>query len=173
MKGVHMHKNEKIPGFYEKVYAKKHIAALLMISGYASVLVTAVIFAVRLIQLMCSDMILALRFLTAAFVPFLLVSVLRYVINSERPYEFYHFKENGLPVPKKKLGKSFPSRHVFSAFLIGTLLLPNAAFAGAVVLILGLLLAVSRVLLGIHFIRDTAVGALLGIVSGLIGMLIL
>ncbi len=168
-----MQKNEGIPDVYKKIYTKKNIAPLLKISGYASVSVTAVMFIGRLVQLMCSDILSAFRFLIAAFVPFLLVSILRHVINSERPYELYRFKENGLPVPKKKLGKSFPSRHVLSAFLIGTLLLADIAWAGITVMIFGLILAVSRVLLGIHFARDTVSGALLGVVSGLIGMLVL
>ena len=34
------------------------------------------------------------------------------------------------------------------------------------------ILAVSRVLLGIHFIRDVVCGALVGVVSGVIGIVI-
>ena len=35
---------------------------------------------------------------------------------------------------------------------------------------MGLALAASRVLLGIHFIRDVLCGALVGVISGLIGI---
>ena len=44
---------------------------------------------------------------------------------------------------------------------------------GIAAIILGVYLAVERVLLGIHFVKDTAVGAVIGAISGLIGILIL
>ncbi len=99
--------------------------------------------------------------------PFILLSLVRRFISAPRPAELY---PELLEYPiRKSGGGSFPSRHVFSAFLIGTLLLVPIAALGGVVLSLGVLLAVSRVLLGKHFIRDVIAGAALGAVSGALG----
>lgn len=102
--------------------------------------------------------------------PFIAVSVSRVLIKAPRPEELISFEDCGLKAPGKK-GKSFPSRHVFSAMLIGTLLLGDIVWLGAIVLLLGVVLAVSRVLRGIHFIRDVIAGALIGVAAGAIGLL--
>lgn len=102
--------------------------------------------------------------------PFIAVSVARVLIKAPRPEELISFEECGLTPPGKK-GKSFPSRHVFSAMLIGTLLLGDIVWLGAIVLLLGIVLGVSRVLRGVHFIRDVLAGALIGVVAGAIGLL--
>ena len=100
---------------------------------------------------------------TSLFVGFVLVSLVRKAIDAPRPYELYDFYEDK---PKEREGRSFPSRHAYSAFSIAT-----AAFAlhpvfGASFILLAALMCASRVLLGIHFIRDVACGALLGIIAG-------
>jgi membrane-associated phospholipid phosphatase len=100
--------------------------------------------------------------------PFVLVTLLRRVIDLKRPYEVYGFYEEP---PKDKKGRSFPSRHAFSAFSIGTLALRFLPIAGASVLFCGVLLSVSRVLLGKHFPRDVIAGALIGIATSVLGML--
>ena len=42
-----------------------------------------------------------------------------------------------------------------------------------ILFLFGILLSVCRVLLGMHFIRDVLTGALVGILSGVIGILVL
>ena len=116
------------------------------------------------------EYLVCLRVAVAAAVPFVLVTVLRAAFNAPRPYEVYDFYT--MP-PREKKGHSFPSRHVFSLFLIATLLARFYPLPAAVLFVLGICLCVCRVLLGIHFIRDVAAGALLGVVSGLVGLLIL
>lgn len=103
-------------------------------------------------------------------IPFVLVSLLRHFINAPRPYELYGFYNTP---PKNKRGRSFPSRHAFSAFAIGTLLCAYIPALGVIILFLGLILCALRVLLGIHFVRDVLAGALIGIISSLIGLLII
>ena len=113
---------------------------------------------------------LLLKSILVPFVSFVVLSVARHYINAPRPYE----KIEGL-VPlynKKTVGKSFPSRHTFSGFVIGTVALFFNLHIGAEVLVLSLVLAVCRILCGVHYLRDTIVGALFGIASGLIGMLL-
>ena len=56
------------------------------------------------------------RFVAVTAISFILVSIVRRFINSERPYTMYDFKPI---IEKNKKGESMPSRHVFSAFIIG------------------------------------------------------
>ncbi len=99
-------------------------------------------------------------------ISFVLVSVIRHFINAERPYTKYGF----IPlVPKEKKGDSMPSRHVFSAFVIGMAFLHMNIALGIIILIIGCLMAVIRVIVGVHFPRDVIAGAVIGILSGIIG----
>lgn len=107
--------------------------------------------------------------LVAAGAPFVLVTLFRHLVNAPRPYETYDFYQTP---PKNKCGKSFPSRHVFSGFVIATLAFAYSLPLALVMLGFAVILAVSRVLLGIHFIRDVVCGALVGVVSGVIGIVI-
>ena len=149
-----------------KVYGKPWLVLLLKAVSALTVLAAAAAFiAMGTLAYLESAVILA-EYLAILALPFISVSLIRKQINAPRPYELYGFPEK----PPHKGGGSFPSRHVFSAFLIGTLgLFLSPLFV--ILLILGVSLAISRVLLGIHFIRDTVAGALLGSVSALIGVL--
>ena len=92
------------------------------------------------------------------------------MIDAPRPYELYDFYENK---PKEREGRSFPSRHAYSAFVIATIAFAYSIPLGIGLVLLGIALAVSRVLLGIHFIRDVVCGAIVGVISGLIGIFFL
>jgi membrane-associated phospholipid phosphatase len=105
-----------------------------------------------------------------ALIPFVAVTVIRQLINAPRPYELYDFYEKK---PKEKKGRSFPSRHVYSASVISVLTVFVYPILGGVMVFLTLVLAILRVLLGIHFIRDVVCGALIGAGAGLLGVLIL
>ena len=108
--------------------------------------------------------------LLSAFVGFVLVSLMRRLINAPRPYELYTFYEEK---PKEREGRSFPSRHVYSAFAIATLTFFVSNIIAVILIVLALAMCVCRVLLGIHFIRDVVCGALIGVIAGLVGLLIL
>lgn len=94
----------------------------------------------------------------------LAVTLLRNLINRKRPYE-----DGGItPVlVKNKHGNSFPSRHVASAFVIGTVFLPYCLWAGVAVLLSGVLLGYIRFAAGIHYPSDLLVGAAVGTLFGL------
>lgn len=97
----------------------------------------------------------------APFVGFIAVSVFRYIINRPRPYEKFDMPP---VIPKDTLGRSFPSRHVFSAFIIAfTVLICSPAasplwFTGILLAVLAAIIACVRVISGVHFISDV-VGA--------------
>ena len=152
------------------VYENKKLVFLLKTVSLFAVAVSALSFAADVSFLYVKEgFAQALCLLLAAGIPFVAVSIFRIVINAKRPYEYYTFYEKK---PKEKLGRSFPSRHVFSVFIIGVLTFKVCVIGGSVLLALGFLLGAARVLLGIHFLRDVIAGALCGAFGGLVGLLI-
>lgn len=105
----------------------------------------------------------------AAMVGFVFVTVFRAILDKPRPYEVYDFYEIK---PAEREGKSFPSRHCFSAFIIATLLIALNIPTAVAVYFLAIIISVCRVLTGIHFVRDVLAGALMGIAFGIVGILL-
>lgn len=152
-----------------RVYHSKDASAMLKTASNVCSVIGAAVFALMLAFLAFLDPLLSLRFAVCAAVPFVIVTVLRKLINAPRPYELYDFY---IEKPKDKKGQSFPSRHVFSAFVIATLAWELSPILSLILMLVGAVLAVSRVLLGLHFVRDVLAGCLIGVVSGIIGILI-
>lgn len=99
-------------------------------------------------------------------VGFCSVSVWRQAHSAARPYEDH---PELFPVPpKEKEAHSFPSRHAFSAFAIGTAALAASPWISLCMLALALVQAVCRVALGIHYIKDVAAGGAVGVLTGLV-----
>lgn len=169
---------ETLPGGYTpktdyervllRVYEDRRTATVLKVASLSIVAVTVLAFIVRLLELFVSDHLLLLETLIITGVPFIALSVMRVLVDAPRPYELLPFYEKR---PKGKCGRSFPSRHVFSVFVIGAVIMPSSILLGSMLLVLGACLAIFRVLLGIHFIRDVVAGALMGAVSGAVGLL--
>jgi len=106
------------------------------------------------------------RVLLTPAISFVLVSLVRQYIYAPRPYEVSDF----VPIINKKTkGKSFPSRHVFSVFVIATTLYYIFKPLGIILMLAGVLLAILRVIGGVHFPKDVVVGAIIGILSGVLG----
>jgi membrane-associated phospholipid phosphatase len=108
----------------------------------------------------------ALRCILVPGLSFVLLSLYRSVRNAKRPYEVLDIHPL---IHKDTRGHSFPSRHVFSAFVIAMTFLWIYPPAGAPLLALGMVTALCRVLGGVHWPRDVIAGALLGTAAGLIG----
>lgn len=66
-----------------------------------------------------------------------------------------------------------PSRHVFSAFIIGMAYLYVSIPMGIVIMMIGVLLATVRVIAGVHFPKDVIAGAAIGIILGIIGFYVI
>lgn len=110
------------------------------------------------------------RILFVPAISFILLSLFRKCFNAPRPYEVLDIQ----PIIKKDTrGKSFPSRHVFSAFVIAMTLYYISVPIGIFIMLLGLIIAIVRVLGGIHFPKDVIVGGIIGILCGIIGWNIL
>lgn len=109
------------------------------------------------------------RVLITAGASFVLVSLFRSFFNAPRPYEVLDI----VPlISKDTKGKSFPSRHVFSIFVIAMCFCYISLPIGIVLLAAGALLAAVRVIVGVHFPRDVIAGAVIGILAGVIGLYI-
>lgn len=110
---------------------------------------------------------LLLRSILVPTAGFLICTVLRRWINAPRPYE-------ALNIPsithKDTIGQSFPSRHAACGAVIAVTALWSLPGLGWMLLAVSLLIPVSRVLAGVHFIRDVLAGWLLGAAVGFIGM---
>ena len=93
---------------------------------------------------------------------FVVGTALRAAINRPRPYTKYGF----VPLfPKDKTGQSMPSRHCFSAAAIAAAVWYVLPPLGAVLAVLAVIIAVSRVVTGVHFVSDVLVFAVAGRVA--------
>jgi len=108
---------------------------------------------------------------------FIFCSILRRCINRKRPFAVTG--EEPL-IEKKNEGRSFPSRHAFSAFVIGLTILflsislnmTVGVIVGIVILILGAMICHLRVLAKIHYPSDVIFGACFGAVWAVVGLIV-
>lgn len=153
-----------------RVYRDEGLSEILRVASLFIVALTVYAFFVHLLRMLEPAPLAVIELLIITGVPFAALSVMRRLINAPRPYELLEFYEKK---PKGKSGCSFPSRHVFSVFVIASVIVPTNIALGITLFILGAVLGAMRVLLGVHFIRDVVAGALIGAVSGAIGLLTL
>lgn len=157
----------------KRVYASAKKARFLSILSQAAVMLTVLCYGCLMYFGFAESTVRGFTVLALTALPFGVLSIIRRLLPSRRPYELYDFPSLGIPVPKDKKGSSFPSRHVFSAFIIGGILIPFSPILGGVTLALGIGIALCRVLLGIHFLRDVVAGAIAGAFAAIIADLIL
>lgn len=106
---------------------------------------------------------LLLPCIIAPAIGFALVSLLRRALNMPRPYEALDID----PIIRKDTrGRSFPSKHVFSSFCIASCWMSWCEPAGFALLAAACCIAAIRVVGGVHWPRDVAAGAVLGLVCG-------
>ena len=86
---------------------------------------------------------------------FLFVTALRLIING-KPSVFH----------KTTKGKSFPSRHTASAFIIAMAFLSVNLRLGIFALVVAVMIEFSRILAGAHYVHDVVAGSLISIIAG-------
>ncbi|MDO4486735.1 MAG: phosphatase PAP2 family protein [Bacillota bacterium] len=99
-------------------------------------------------------------------ISFIIVSVFRKMYDAPRPYVVF---DTPSVIKKETLGKSFPSRHIFSIFIIASTVFRFFPTAGVLLGTAGVVMAASRVLGGVHFPKDVIAGAVVGIIFSVIG----
>ena len=97
-------------------------------------------------------------------ISFAAVSGFRRIYCARRPYEIWNIP----PILHKETkGNSFPSRHVFSIYMIGMTYEAMLPGFGVPFFAAGILLALIRVVGGVHFIKDVVCGAGIAVLCGL------
>jgi len=94
---------------------------------------------------------------------FILVSIIRKITNTPRPFVVLNIEPL---VRRKKSGESFPSRHVLSVSIIAVSFFYINPWIGVFMSVIAVLIAVIRVLSGVHFIKDVVVGAFISYLIG-------
>lgn len=152
----------------KNIYNSPGKMKLCKIISAVSAYVAAAFFGVQLLMhLLSADFVIAAAAAGSAALGFVLVTVMRKIINLPRPYEVYSFYD--APSRDKK-GESFPSRHCYSASVIAVLGWLVSPLVTVAVGLLTLLIAITRVVTGIHFVRDVLCGIALGLLFGGAGL---
>lgn len=132
---------------------------------YITVIVYLIFLIYGFLQIPEDKGLLLYRSILIPGVSFIIVSVYRKLLSAPRPYEVYGFT----PALKKDTkGKSFPSRHVFSIFIVAFTVFQVFPVAGAVICVQGFLLAIIRVVGGVHFIKDVVAGFFMALIISIV-----
>lgn len=148
---------------YTKVYEKPCYVRILKLFSHFCEVLFAFALGLSLFDAYRASKALALSFFGLSFLSFIIITVVRRVVNAPRPADLFPELEF---LKGRKHSPAFPSRHTFSAALIAVLALRFSTFFGIALLLLSLLLGASRIALGKHFPRDVVCGWLLGTLSG-------
>lgn len=143
---------------------------LLLAAKYLPVILAAT-YGIGAIWLCKERSVYLLRYLLVPAAVFLGVSILRSAINRPRPYDQLGYEP--LAPAKRGKGKSFPSRHTASAFIIALALLTLSPVVGIAALTVACLIGASRVLTGVHYPSDVLTAVVFPVVLGIFGFWIL
>lgn len=151
---------------YAAVAARPPLICLLRAANAVGVLLMAGIYGALLLALWLKPDPLRISAVVIPLTGLVLVSLLRRVIDAPRPYALLGVTP---PMPHRGDGQSFPSRHLFSCAVITMIVLRSWPLWGVLLLLVTLLMAVIRVVGGVHWLRDVTFGVLLGVLSGALG----
>lgn len=129
-----------------------------------------IVYPVLLAALLCVRREHFLKTLLVPFLSFAAVTVFRKLCNAKRPYEVWNVKPL---IPKETMGNSFPSRHVFSIYMIAMAAGYSCPPLAVVLAAAGVFLAAVRVVARVHFVKDVLAGALLAVGCGVLGFYII
>lgn len=159
---MNRNKYEIITSFFKNNKAAN--TALKIIYKYLPMLIF-ILYPIGIVWVFFKQSEIFLQFVLVPLSVFLMVTALRKLINEQRPYEKYGIE----PVfAKNTKGKSMPSRHTASAFIISMAMLRINLYLGIGFLAVSFVIMISRVLAGVHYIRDVIVGMAISIVIGYI-----
>lgn len=132
--------------------------------AYYFPLLTFILYPCLILYLIFNQSSLLLESIIKPLTAFLLVTILRKIINRPRPYE----RMNIQPLFGHKKGESFPSRHAVSAFIIALICFHIHFYLGIIVLVIAILISLSRILCGVHYASDVVAAILIAIIVDII-----
>lgn len=103
-----------------------------------------------------------IKFLCYPALDLILVTLLRKWLNQPRPQEVYSIK----PLIKHHNGESFPSRHTASATIIAFSCYWIFPPLGILCFLISIYVGLSRIIGGVHFVKDVLAGAGISILLG-------
>ncbi|MBR5449054.1 MAG: phosphatase PAP2 family protein [Clostridia bacterium] len=166
-------RKEAYLALYTGVYSRPRLAKALAVISTVITYITVAVYGFFLGYLIFGDdTVRGLQLLAVTATPFVIVTLMRRIINAPRPYEVLECEALAPLSEVGRKGSSFPSRHMASSFIVGSSLCFIYLPAGIAVMSLGILLGFCRVALGRHFLRDVIVGGVIGGIAGTVGMLI-
>ncbi len=154
---------KRLYSFIEKHRLTKPLNSL----SYAITAAVFIFYPLFLLALFLNESAELPRVIIVPAVAFFVLSIARKIINAPRPFDTMQ-----TPIKKAKGGKSFPSRHTFSAFMISFCMLGINTPAFFVLIVLSAILGVLRIVCGLHYIKDIIAGAALAAFSHFIGIII-
>lgn len=129
--------------------------------------ITIIAYVALLVYLFFTDHTKCYPVLIIPGICFGIITVFRNVYSAKRPYEVFDI----LPlIEKETKGKSFPSRHVFSIFMIGMTYWFVCKPIAILLFVLGVILGLIRVIAGLHYPRDVIAGMLVALIGGGVGL---
>ncbi|NME83810.1 phosphatase PAP2 family protein [Clostridium sp. SM-530-WT-3G] len=150
----------------DSIRKSKTITSLVKIcSKFLPLLVVAIYF-VSFVYLAINRDPKIILFTLVPAINFIFISLFRSYKNNTRPYDIYKFTPIISFQPGK--GKSFPSRHTASAFIIAMACLYINTYLGLFMFVLAFIIGISRVICGVHFPKDVVSGMIISILFGYI-----
>ncbi len=158
---------ETYASLMNSIKSRPKLAEFVIFANKVTTYVVYVVFSIFMASLLIRKDDRFLRILLTTAISFFIVSVFRKIYNKERPYEKFDTKS---VIEKDKKGNSFPSRHVFSTFVIAVACLYVNLILGMIMIVVSVCIAILRVIGGVHYISDVVAGAIIGVLSGIIGL---
>lgn len=163
--------NEKIFFWNVRLFTKHKTARYILRFVYKLLpMVMLVAYPVLLVHVYFTDLQSLPKLVLVPMHVFLGVTLLRVIIDEQRPYERF---DTPSVFHKTTKGKSFPSRHTASAFIIAMAFLYVNFWWGMIAMLIALLIELSRIMAGAHYIHDVMAGMAISIVAGWIFMFII
>lgn len=130
-----------------------HLDKLIVLISRISPYLTFIIYTCVLVYLFINYQEMLFITIIKPLSAFLFVTIIRKLYNRPRPCITMNIE----PLVEHKAGESFPSRHTVSAFSIALAIIPVHMYLGYTALIIAIIVALTRILCGLHHISDVIV----------------
>lgn len=153
--------------FYKNILSlmrDHHLDKLIVFISQISPYITALLYAGVLIYLLLYQQDQLLITIIKPLFAFLFVTIVRKLYNRPRPCITMHIE----PLVGHKTGESFPSRHTVSAFSIALAIFPIHIILGELAFTIAIIVALTRILCGLHHISDVIAAIIISFIIAFI-----